>query len=213
MRRQQRICCLLPRPVNEFEDKKGSELLLQHLAEARAAKGLVIDVRGNGGGNTDYNLLGMLADGPIPGPLQRTRDYRAAYRAWGILPGWLDIPSSSVGADAEHHLAVPVTVLTGPETYSAAEDFVAAFDALHRGITVGEPTGGSTGQPLQFKLPGGGSARVCTKDDRAGDGRVFEGVGLLPDVTVARTVADVQAGHDPVMERAAGALLRPAGRD
>lgn len=56
-------------------------------------------------------------------------------------------------------------VLTSARTYSAAEDFVVAFDAMKRGTIVGEPTGGSTGQPLLFVLPGGGTGRVCTKRD------------------------------------------------
>jgi C-terminal processing protease CtpA/Prc len=92
-------------------------------------------------------------------------------------------------------------------TYSAAEDFVAAFDAMHRGITVGETTGGSTGQPLFFHLPGGGSARICAKNDRAGDGTVFEGVGLVPTIPVSLTLANVRSGADVVMDRAATALL------
>jgi hypothetical protein len=58
-----------------------------------------------------------------------------------------------------------VLVLTSARTYSAAEDFVVAFDAMQRGRIVGEATGGSTGQPLLFDLPGGGKARICTKRD------------------------------------------------
>ena len=34
---------------------------------------------------------------------------------------------------------------------------VVAFTQARSGKTIGEPTGGSTGQPLMFKLPGGGS--------------------------------------------------------
>lgn len=33
---------------------------------------------------------------------------------------------------------------------------VVVFAQAHRGKTIGEQTGGSTGQPLMFKLPGGG---------------------------------------------------------
>jgi carboxyl-terminal processing protease len=87
---------------------------------------------------------------------------------------------------------IPVAVLTSARTFSAAEDFVAAFDAMHRGITVGEPTAGSTGQPLFFQLPGGGSARICTRNDRAPDGTAFEGSGLRLTISVAPTVESVQ---------------------
>jgi C-terminal processing protease CtpA/Prc len=95
-----------------------------------------------------------------------------------------------------------VIVLTSAATFSAAEDFVVAFDAMHRGTLVGETTAGSTGQPLMFKLPGGGSARICTKDDSYPDGRVFEGVGFPPQVEVSPTVSDIQEGRDAALERA-----------
>ncbi len=193
--------------VNEFADSKGVELLRSNLARVAAAKGLIIDVRANGGGSTPNDLLQILAREPIPGPLQRTRSYQAVERAWGILPGWSDLPPNKIPADKTNHVDVPTAVLTSAMTYSAAEDFVAAFNAMHRGITIGETTGGSTGQPLLFNLPGGGRARLCTKDDRAGDGTVFEGVGLIPTVHVSPTLADVRAGADAVMERAALALM------
>jgi C-terminal processing protease CtpA/Prc len=157
--------------INEFEDTKGIKLLLANLPQVESAKGLIIDVRANGGGSTPFDLLQILAEKPIPGPLQRTRSYQAVDRARGMLPGWSDLPTEQIPADKLHHVDVPVAVLTSAMTFSAAEDFVAAFAAMHRGITVGEKTGCSTGQPLIFHLPGGGTARVCTKNDRAGDER------------------------------------------
>jgi len=79
----------------------------------------------------------------------------------------------------------PVAVLVGPRTFSAAEDFTAAFRNMRRGPIVAEPTGGSTGQPLFFDLPGGGAARVCTKRDTFPDGREFVG-GSSPTSWCAR---------------------------
>ena len=193
--------------VNEFEDANGVKLLLNNLPQVESAKGLIIDVRANGGGSTPVDLLEILAQKPIPGALQSTRSYRAVDRAWGVLPGWAELPAEQIPADKVHHVDVPVAVLTSAMTFSAAEDFVAAFDTMHRGITVGETTGGSTGQPLFFHLPGGGSARVCTKNDRAGDGTVFEGVGLVPTIPVSPTLTNVRSGADVVMDRAAAALL------
>jgi len=193
--------------INEFEDTEGTKALLANLASINAANGLVIDVRANGGGSTPIDLLQVLAKEPIQGPLIRTRSYRAADRARGVLPGWADVPPFEVPADPDHYVNVPVAVLTGAHTFSAAEDFVASFKAMHLGITAGETTAGSTGQPLFFQLPGGGSARVCTRDDRAPDGAVFEGVGLRPDMVVSPTVESIRRGTDPVLERAAKALL------
>ena len=111
-------------------------------------------------------------------------------------------PVGTVEPDAAHHFSGPTVMLTSPRTYSAGEDMVVVFTQAHRGKTIGEPTGGSTGQPLTFKLPGGGAARVCTKHDSFADGREFVGVGIQPDIPVHLTRADIIAGRDSVLETA-----------
>jgi C-terminal processing protease CtpA/Prc len=95
-----------------------------------------------------------------------------------------------------------VALLISGETFSAAEDFCAAYVGLKRDILVGEPTGGSTGQPLAFSLPGGIMARVCTKRDAYPDGTEWNGIGILPTVLVRPSVAALQAGRDPVLKAA-----------
>ncbi|WP_201723575.1 MULTISPECIES: S41 family peptidase [Spirosoma] len=96
----------------------------------------------------------------------------------------------------------PVVVLTSGQTFSAAEDFAVVFDAMKRGTIIGEPTGGSTGQPLSFALPGGVMARVCTKRDMYPDGTEWNAKGIQPQVLVKSTVADWKAGRDTVLEAA-----------
>lgn len=193
--------------VNEFEDTEGTKVLLANRRSVQSSKGLVIDVRANGGGSTPVDLLQVLTRKIVRGAMVRTRSYVAADRARGVLPGWTDVIPFEAPADPQHHVDVPIAVLTSARTFSAAEDFVAAFDAMHRGITVGDTTAGSTGQPLFFQLPGGGSARVCTRNDRAPDGTVFEGSGLRPAISVSTTIDDLRRGNDIVLERAALALL------
>jgi C-terminal processing protease CtpA/Prc len=67
---------------------------------------------------------------------------------------------------------------------------------------IGETSGGSTGRPLMFQLPGGGSARVCTRRDTFPDGTDWVAKGIDPDIQVRPTVADICAGRDPVLQRA-----------
>ncbi|MDO1451653.1 hypothetical protein Q0590_35600 [Rhodocytophaga aerolata] len=43
---------------------------------------------------------------------------------------------------------------------------------------LGEPTGGSTGQPVVFNLPGGLQARICVKRDAYQDGKQWIGKAL-----------------------------------
>ena len=97
-------------------------------------------------------------------------------------------------------------MLTGAQTASAAEDFCVAFDVMRRGEMVGQPTAGSTGQPLFVPLPGGGTLRVCTMRATYPDGREFVGVGVRPDLVVDETVGDARTGRDTALEAALGRL-------
>jgi C-terminal processing protease CtpA/Prc len=95
-----------------------------------------------------------------------------------------------------------VVVLTSAQTGSAAEDFCVAFDLMKRGAIIGEPTSGSTGQPLHFALPGGGHGRVCTVRCTYPDGKEFVGVGVEPDIKAYPTIKDIRTGRDTVLETA-----------
>lgn len=198
--------------LGEFEDARGAKLFEQHLPQILKGKGLILDVRGNGGGSTSNGLdvLTWLTDKPVPEPATRSLEYIPTYRAWsGPSETWktLDGPDNTYTHLHKTHYAGPVAVLIGPRTFSAAEDFVVSFEAMKRGILVGEPTAGSTGQPFGFALPGGGSARVCTLQERFPDGRKFVGTGIPPQIEVEPTVADIRAGRDPGIAAAVKALL------
>ena len=67
---------------------------------------------------------------------------------------------------------------------------------------IGEPTFGSTGQPLFFDLPGGGSARICTKKDTYPDGHEFVGYGITPDIEITKNLIDFIENNDPALEKA-----------
>ncbi|WP_456427486.1 S41 family peptidase [Rhodocaloribacter sp.] len=99
-------------------------------------------------------------------------------------------------------MIVPTVVLTSWMTASAAEDFLIYLDGASHITLMGEPTFGSTGQPLFLDLPGGGSARIVTKRDTYPDGRDFVGYGIRPDIPVAPSVEDIRTGRDAVLERA-----------
>jgi len=190
--------------VNVFVDDNGAKAMRDNFAAIAKATGLIIDVRDNSGGNDDnaHLILQMLADRPYLANNWRTRDYKAAMRSWSRPISWMRGAGDEHKPDPKFHFGGPVVVLTSPRTFSAAEDFTSGFDAMKRGTIVGEATGGSTGNPYLFALPGGGRAFVCTKDDTYWNGRAFEGVGIEPDVAVSPTIADVRAGRDRALETA-----------
>ncbi len=186
----------------------GAKVMRAHAAEINAAKGLVIDVRHNGGGSSSnaFAMLQMMADKPFKAFRYTTRDYNAAERSWGRLPGWHRAPAIDMAPDPSTHISVPVAVQTDAVTYSSAEDFVVGFKTIGRGKTIGETTAGSTGNQIQFRLPGGGFGMICAKHDTFPDGRLHQGIGLAPDVTVKPTVSDIRQGRDPVLEKAVATI-------
>lgn len=195
--------------VNEFEDEEGVKAFERALPEILKAKGLILDVRRNGGGSDAMaaRILSYLTDQPILGSRSRSPDYVPLDRAsGGSYVAWKEWKAPSFRMERDRHVNGPVVLLVGPRTFSAAEDFVVAFDAMKRGTLMGETTGGSTGQPLELSLPGGGTARICAKHDSYPDGREFVGKGISPQITVAPTVEDIRAGRDPVIQRAVAVL-------
>jgi carboxyl-terminal processing protease len=179
-------------------------------AEIQKSNSLILDVRENGGGssNIGYDILGYLTDKPFLSSQWSTREYRPSFRAWGRVEQSYQGEPSPILPHGANAYTKAVVVLTSAETYSAAEDFLVAFDSMKRGTIIGEPTGGSTGQPLVFALPGGGYARVCSKHDRYPDGREFVGVGVQPNILVHPTVADFRAGNDTVLSAALNFLAQ-----
>ncbi|HXB71247.1 MAG TPA: S41 family peptidase [Candidatus Acidoferrales bacterium] len=173
------------------------------------AKGLIIDVRNNGGGSSDigFALIARLIDTPVTQTsVWRTRDYRPVYRAWNRpMPLFEGGDSGVVEPRGERPFTGPVAVLIGPNTYSAAEDFLVPLKMSGRAKLVGTATGGSTGQPLIVEVYGA-YARICTKWDRMPDGTEFVGVGVQPDVRVEPTRQAIAAGRDVVLERAVQVL-------
>jgi carboxyl-terminal processing protease len=201
--------------LSSFEDRKIVEEFEAAFPQIAKTDALVLDIRGNGGGSGDvgHSILSYLTDKPFKTSQWKTRDYRPSYRAWGQPEGWFAKPAGEWRPKGEHLYSKPVILLTGPRTFSAAEDFAVAFDFMKRGLIVGEPTGGSTGQPLFFELPGGGSARVCTKRDTYPDGKEFVGVGVQPQLIVRRSIADFRAGRDTVLEVALAELRKMISKE
>ncbi|GGC71766.1 S41 family peptidase [Undibacterium terreum] len=190
--------------LNNFADQRVADDYMAAFDEIKKSTAMILDIRANGGGSSDigYQILGTLTDKPFATSAWSTRDYKPSFRAWGRRMPDLAPSGSAWRADGKKLYTKPVIVLTSSAVYSAAEDFAVAFDVMQRGTIVGEATGGSTGQPLIIQLPGGGSARICTKRDTYPDGKAFVGVGIQPNIQAGPTIADLRAGKDTVLQTA-----------
>jgi len=216
--------------LNSFADEKIVDAFVEKLPELLEATGIVVDIRKNGGGNSanSRKIAQYFTDNAFHGSAWRTPKHLGAYKAWGKYE------KEDEGSDYRDYyyghvyhtkeaplyppiegpkLKVPTVVLAGRDTASAAEDFMVMADNIEHLTYVGEPTHGSTGQPLQIdNMPGGGSARISTKRDFYADGREFIGVGVLPDVEIRATIEDIRTGRDVVLEKALEILAEKLGK-
>jgi len=213
--------------LNSFISNSLDSLFSGILPQLSGAKGLIIDLRLNSGGNTSVgvNILEYITnDSLFYGPVSMSREHIPVFKAWGssVRPqdttgnDWskkcLDFYQDKmyytfdyspwVCGPKSQRFVKPTVVLTGHLTASAAEDFLVFADNQKHIIRIGEKTYGSTGQPFLFDLPGGGFAIVCTKKDVFRDGREFVGYGIAPHIEVKRSLQDYLDGRDPVLEKA-----------
>jgi C-terminal processing protease CtpA/Prc len=222
--------------LNSFESPKIDSLFIEKLSELYAAKALIIDLRKNGGGNTTIGreiFRYLTNDTVLYGSKMQSRLHIPTLKAWGnglaakdtVNNSWArrtflssrddyyyDFTYQTESNSAKiKRLVIPTILLIGHNTASAAEDFLIYADNQKHITKIGEPTFGSTGQPLTFDMPGGGSARVCTKKDTYPDGREFVGYGVKPDIEVRTTLKDYLENTDPALQKAIEYLKKALG--
>ena len=166
--------------------------------------GLIIDNRSNGGGSSTpgYHIISHLVDEPFYGTFWVSRQHIPKFIAgtWGTSY-YFQRRKMYQPAEPEKYTN-PVVLLIGPATFSAAEDFSVVFKNLSLGKVIGQSSGGSSGEPMRFSLPGGGRFKVCTERNSFPDGREFVGIGVQPDIMIAEEVISFRANRDRTMLKA-----------
>ncbi|HSI69790.1 MAG TPA: S41 family peptidase [Gillisia sp.] len=219
--------------LNSFDNAEILDKFQKVLPELYNAEKLIIDLRNNGGGNTGIGrdiLQYFTGDHILYGSRSRSRLHIPTLKAWGRWTGEKDTLNNEGATrtflafrDELYHpfpyspdtiklqkerIVVPTALLISNNTASAAEDFLIYAHNQEHMFKIGEPTFGSTGQPLVFELPGNAYARICTKQDTYPDGLEFVGVGIQPDILVQKTLLQYMENQDPALEKAVDILQK-----
>jgi len=93
-------------------------------------------------------------------------------------------------------------MLVDERSQSASEHFALMCEAMAGTTFVGSPSAGADGNITAMVLPGGNYIDFGGLGVRHADGRQLQRVGILPDVSVPRTIDALAHGRDEVLEKA-----------
>ena len=165
-----------------------------------AARGLIIDIRDNGGGSLTNvetfvarfidrpTLVGYISHKTGPGHDDFSEPYAITYNPAG--PGRV-------------RWAKPVVVLTNRSTFSAANNFASVMKLLPGVRIAGATTGGGSGMPYSSEIPCGWSVRFSACSMLDANGVSTEG-GVTPTegCAVDMDPQDTLNGKDTMLEKA-----------
>ncbi len=163
--------------------------------------GLIIDVRGNGGGSAE--LSNRLASYFF------AEDTTGAYMQHKNGTGHTDFSemvAMKIKANKDILWQRPVVVLTNRAAYSATNLFVCYMKSAERTIIMGDKTGGGGGMPISNELPNGWMVRFSSTPMYDSNKEHIE-FGIEPDVYVSLDADDVSRGDDTLIERAVTRIL------
>ena len=167
--------------------------VLTYFGKLESKSVLVLDLRGNGGGQVDTlaAIYGLLTDKPVPLAILKTRE------------GAGTLMSEASGA---HAFKGRVFVLADSQSASASELMARSVQLQERGTVIGDRTAGAVMASRSYDVAAGGGENVILAqvsvtmaDVTMPDGGRLEKHGVLPDFVVLPTAADLAEGHDPAL--------------
>ena len=157
------------------------------LGELGDVPGMIVDMRGNGGGGCDHNAV-----------ISR---FVGRGEFWGLVEG-----------QGEHPFTGPVVVIIDAMTASAGETLAGQFGEDQRALVIGpSATAGMSSQKTTIKAPSGLCSAyfsVRSNKKRFNRGRGVEGIGIKPHIVVPYHAEDLAEGIDTQIKRAEELLAK-----
>jgi C-terminal processing protease CtpA/Prc len=164
------------------------------LATMTKAAKIIVDVRFNVGGY-DECALGFASRFTDRKRLVGTKETYEKGR-WRNRRDIHFSPKGPVNTNAR------LIVLTSRGTVSAGEVFVMAMKTLPQAVIVGEPTEGMHSDIYERKLSNGWRVGLSKESYILPDGKIYEKIGLSPQIVVPFDGDVIEQGRDNILERA-----------
>ena len=165
------------------------------LAKLMDRPALIIDLRDNGGGQTDVQLnIGSL--------LFPTETSFGSFKRRGGQPEQI------ITHKSDQVYKGKVVVLVNEVSASASEVFAAVLQETGRARIIGQQTCGCVLNRQSKEVKGGGTLGWSARIYVSPRNRILEGTGIIPDETVALKISDLRQGRDAALEAAEKFLAR-----
>lgn len=183
--------------LEAFTKSIASDFLKQLPEMSRGARGIVLDLRTNGGG--DAEAMTEIASAFLETGVNLGKFADRSGASFELFTTRLLFQSPSLSVPNK----LPMVVLTSETTSSAAEILAAILQQKGRARVIGSPTCGCVlAIRNRHTLPDGGVLDVSEYDYRTAEGIRLEGVGITPDEAVTSTRDDLYGGRDSGLQLA-----------
>lgn len=181
---------------SSFDPPEWAEDIDQIVSQFENLEGLIIDLRQCRGGEdpTALRLAGAFADAKRFVFTVQTRN--------GPEHDDFDEPIKRyVEPLGPKQFTKPIVLITDYATPSAAEAFALSMVSLPHVTHIGDSTAGAhSAQSNDRYLPNGWVYRMSHQLTKTPDGRSPEGIGVVPDILISNTEADIRSRSDKVLE-------------
>lgn len=181
--------------IRKFEHvHASSEAIEQILLELAEAKALILDIRGNPGGDHQVGLTLAARFADRRRLCLMSRERKGGQSEFTEPRLWILDPE---GLKPFTH---PIVLLTDNQTVGAAENFTLALRTLPHVSIMGEATAGSNAETYTDTLPNGWHVTVPYTYVTDHRGFCWEGLGIQPDIYVPKAHSSLSQGRDKVLE-------------